>query len=59
MKGDLNGKICKFNSGDLLFFDASLSAKVNHGIISIDDNNTSPNQLKLDYRLGFQMRLFK
>ena len=41
-----DGQIFKFKSGDMLFFDASSEANIQHGIISVDDSDTCPKFLK-------------
>merc|ERR1712113_1249984 len=64
MKGDKyrDGKLFKFKSGDMLFFDASKAAQIIHGIDSIDDGSSCPQQLKQKYkhlaqsRIGVQIR---
>ena len=59
-----NGKLFKFKSGDMLFFDATNKANILHGIESIDDGSTTPKELKEkfemsnEYRIGLQMRQY-
>ena len=59
-----NEQIFKFQSGDMLCFDANSSAKIMHGILNIDDKSSSPQPLQSKYpnaskyRIGFQLRMF-
>lgn len=58
-----NQKLFKFQSGDLLVFNASTEAALQHGVMSIDDESSCPKYLKekfkllKDKRYGVQCRL--
>ena len=58
------GQTFKFNSGDVLFFNATNKENILHGIESIDDGSSAPKALKEkfvsagQYRIGLQMRGF-
>eukprot|EP01084_Bolivina_argentea_P124501 220609_1 len=58
-----NKKVFKFNSGDLLIFNASTKAANVHGVISIDNTSSCPVQLANEFqilknhRIGIQCRV--
>ena len=57
-----DGQVFKFKSGDMLFFDASNEANIQHGVISIDDSDSCPAYLKEkckgieNFRISCQIR---
>jgi len=54
-----NGKLFEFNSGDLLFFDATKEASIYHGIESIYPASSCPSELMgelSEKRVGLQIR---
>lgn len=59
MKGEAfkDGKVLKFKSGEMLFFDATKAANMVHGVDSIENAETCPPQLKEKYKELSQKRI--